>query len=232
MKLRNSLITAVFFSVGIAFAFAEAPVDEDTFRETTYTFDNFSPAENLNAYALSFLKTSENNASDSTLSEQNGSTETGSERNDYTIGYKNNGTSPSFHANSPSAAPDGNESLSLYDLSNSFYDSVTEEIGFTARGDRANPLVFSEVIAAAPNNSQMPNQEIFSLLSYDKNVFTNAQNWGQILSGGYYYPEEEEENLFILFGSMITVPFAILTLTLGVGFLLILFTSILNKENA
>lgn len=231
MKLRNSFITAVFFSAGITFAFAEAPVDEDTFRETTYTFESFSSADKLNAYALSFFQTSENNGGDSVQSEQNGITGTGSERNDYTIGYKNNGTSPSFHANSTSAAPDGNETLSLYDLSNSFYDSVTEEIGFTARGERENPLVFSDFIPSAPNDSQLPNQEIFSMLSYDKNVFTNAQNWGQILLGGYYYEPKEEENIFLLFGSMITVPFAILSFTLGIGFLLIIFTSIWNKEN-
>ena len=69
------------------------------------------------------------------------------------------------------------------------------------------------------------------MLSYDKNVFTNAQNWGQILLGGYYYEPKEEENIFLLFGSMITVPFAILSFTLGIGFLLIIFTSIWNKEN-
>ena len=232
MKLRNCFLSAVIFSVGTAFAFAEEPVDEDTFRETTYTFNSSSVAEGFNASTLSFCKTAETNASDATMSDNNGNDETWRERNDYTIGYKNNDISPLSQEDSNSAAPDKNESLRVYDFSLSFYDSVTDEIGFTARGDRENPLVFSDVIAEAPINSQLPNQEIFSLLSFDKNVFTNSQNWGQILTGGYYYEEEEEENAFLLFSSMITIPFAILSVSLGVGFLLIVFTSTRNKTNA
>ena len=155
MKLRNSFITAVFFSAGITFAFAEAPVDEDTFRETTYAFDRFSSADKLNAYALSFFQTSENNGGDSVQSEQNGITGTGSERNDYTIGYKNNGTSPSFHANSTSAAPDGNESLSQLVLrqrhgGNRLYRSRRK--GKPARFLRFHPISAKRFPIAEPGN--------------------------------------------------------------------------------
>ena len=231
MKLRNWFLTAVVFSVGVAFVPAEEPVDEDTFRETTYSLDNFSTAEGLNAYPLSFCKSAGNEEIDAAMFEHFSIAGTGSGRNDNGAGDKDDGTSPSFHEDSTSASPDGNELLRIYDLSASFYDSITEEIGFTARGERENPLVFSDAKPETPDNSQMPTPEIFSLLTFDKNVFTNEQNWGQILSGGYYFGEEEEESAFLLFSSMITIPFAILSVALSVGFLLILFTSILNKEN-
>lgn len=240
MKLRNWFLTAaVIFSVGIACVSAEEPVDEDTFRETTYTFDNFTTAEGAKANPLSFCKTPGNEAIDSNLFEHFGAAENGNGRNDVGTGSENGATSPSFqnsptpytHEDSTSAAPDENESLRIYDLSASFYDSITEDIGFTARGERENPLVFFDAKAETPDNSQLPTPEIFSLLTFNKNVFTNAQNWGQILSGGYYFGEKEEESAFLLFSSMIIIPFAILSVALSAGFLLILFTSILSKGN-
>ena len=231
MKLRNCFLTAVFFSVGIAFAIAEDAVDEDTFRETTYSFDNFTTAGSLKDYSLSFCKTAGDNTDGSISLETDGIAGTGSWRTDYTIDYKNNGISPASHADSTPAAPDPNESSRIYDLSVSFYDSVTEEIGFTAHGDVENPLVFSDVKPETPNNSQLPNQETFSLLSFDKKIFTSAHNWGQILSGGYYYEGEEEESAFLILSSMITIPFALLSVVLGTGFLLIMFTSTGNKAN-
>ena len=231
MKLRNYFLTAVFFSVGIASAFAEEAVDEDTFRETTYTFDNSIAGGGLNAYSLSFSKTAGNTPDDSTMFERDGATDTGSGRNDYSTDYKNDGISSTYHEDSASTAPDENKSLRVYDLSTSFYDAVTEEIGFTAHGDVKNPLVFSDVMVQAPNKSQLPNQETFSLLSFDKRMFTSAHNWGQILSGGYYYEGDEEENAFLLFSSMITIPFACLSITFGVGVLLIMYTSTGSKTN-
>ena len=224
MKLRNCFFTAVFFSVGITFALAEEPVDEDTFRETTYTFNNSTAANSLNADALTFWKSAGSEADNSTLFESNRIAGNGNGGNDYTIGYRNDVQSPSGHEVSTTAAPAGNESLRVYDFSKSFYDSVTEDIGFTARSDLDNPLDFSEVFVEAPTNTPLPTQETFSLLAFDRKVFTSAHNWGQILSGGYYY-EEEEENAFFQFSSMITIPFTILVITLALGFLLVLHTS-------
>ena len=120
MKLRNCFLTAVFFSVGIAFAFAEEAVDEDTFRETTYSFDTFSTAERFNTYTLSFSKTTGNKAGDSTRLESNGIDVTGSGGNDFAIGYKNDNGNRTFLENSNSAAPDQNDSRNVYDLSISF----------------------------------------------------------------------------------------------------------------
>jgi len=232
MILRNCFLTAALFAVGIVFAFAEEPIDEDTFRETTYSFDNSTAAEDLNTNSLSFSKTAGNEAGDSTLFEHIGVDETGNEPNDYTIGYTIGGITPVFHEDSESADPDENESLPIFDFSVSYYDSITDEIGFTARADVENPLVFSEVFAEAPNNSQLPNQETFALLFFDKQIFTSAHNWGQILSGGYYFGETEEESAFLSFSSMMTIPFAILSVGLSIGFLLIMFTSITgNKTN-
>ena len=230
MILRKCFPTAVFFSVGIAFAIAEEPVDEDMFRETTYTFDISGAAERFNTYNLSFSKTTGTKAGDATLLEANGFDEAGSGRNDYTTGHENDGGSLTFQEDSASVAPDRNELRNIYDLSVSSYDSIPEGIGFIAHKDVDNPLVFTDIIAEAPNNFQLPNQETISLLSFDRNVFTRARNWGQILSG-YYYEVGKKENELVLFGSMITIPFACLTVALGVGFLLIMFTSIGNKTN-
>lgn len=232
MMLRNCFLTVVLFSAGIAFAFAEEPIDEDTFRETTYSFDSSAATERLNTSKLSFRKTAGNEAGDSARFEHDIIAGTGSGQSDYTIEEIKKSISPAFHEDSTSAATDANKSLRVYDLSTSFHDSIPEEIGFIARSDVDNPLVFSEVFVEAPNNSQLPNQETFSLLAFDKKVFTSANNWGQILSGGYYYEGEEEESAFLLFSSMITIPFAILSITLGIGFLLIMYTSITgNKTN-
>ena len=231
MKLRNCFLTAVFFSVGIAFAIAEETVDEDTFRETTYTFDNSSTAERFNAYNLSFSKSARNKAADSTRLESNGVDETGSGGNAYAIGYKNDDANLISEGNSDTTAPDKNNSPNVYDLSISFYDSIPEEIGITARADVENPLVFTDIIAEAPNNIQLPPQETFALLFFDKNVFTSAHNWGQILSESYYYNVVEEDNAFVLFGSMITIPFACLSVTLALGYLLIIYTSGGHKTN-
>ncbi len=231
MKLRNCFLTAVFFSVGMAFAIAEEAVDEDTFWETTYTLDRSGAAETINAYTLSFSKTTWNKTGDSTQLAPNGIDEPRNGRNDYTTGYKNDGADMAFQGDSDSDAPDPNESRNIYNLSNSFYDSIPEEIGFTARDDVENPLVFTDIIAEEPNDMQLPNQETFSLLFFDKNMFTSAHNWGQILSESYYYDGGGKENVFVSFSSVITVVFACLSVMFGMGFLLILFT-VIGKINA
>lgn len=220
MKLRNwSLTAAVVFFVGIAFAVAEEPADEDTFRETTYTYDTslVPDLEGSSDFPLSFYKTAGNGADDATLFEQ--------------IGIAGSGRSDESAASATSRTSGEDMSLRVFDLSSSFSGSVTEEIGFTARSDRGNPLVFSEVIAESPNKSQSAGNETYSLLTFDKKAFTNARNWGQIISGGSNFNDGEEEGFLVFFSSIVTIPFAILSFSICIGFLLIMFTTSGKKSN-
>lgn len=253
MKLRNIFFAAVFLSVGIAFAVAEEPADEDTLRETTYTFGNSVADEAEETYPLSFNKIAENESGDMPLFECNGLAGTG--RNDYTVDYNHDGMSPTFQEPSTPAkaqappSPAGRslsndntaaqttspdlgkrKSLPVYDFSVSFYDSITDRIGFTALEGRGNPLVFSEVIATETDSPQMPDNKVYSFLSFEKKLFTNEQNGAKILPGGSNIGNKTEENAFFTFSSTIAVPFAALSLILCVGFLIVVFTSSKKKD--
>ena len=255
MKLRSLFLCAVFISAGIAFALAEEPASENTLRECTYFLGNPTAAEDSNTATLSFYNTAEKGIIDLPPIERNGFAGTG--RNDYAIEYKNESTGPAVHDASVSAAreslppaenilsngdtttaptasrsSDDPQSLYVYDFSSSFYDSVTGKIGFTARNGKENPLVFSEVIAETADSSQLPEKETYSFLAFVKNVFTNAQSGEQIIFDSSYLKKEEEENAAVSFISVIAAPFSLLSVSLCIGLLIILFTSTGKKENA
>ena len=253
MKLRKSFYVAVFFSVGIALAFAEEPADENTFKETTYSDGNPIASEGTKTYPLSFYNTAENGTGDIAPFDI---AEIGDGRNDYAIDYINNNEGPTPHETSNSVTPqdplpqvnNGNTNSAtatpttsriydkddshIYDLSISFHDSITDRIGFTAQDDRGTPLFFSEVIPDTTDDSQFSDNKINSFLSFEKNVFTKAQSGTQIISKHYYIGSEKKEDVIILFSTMLAIPFALLCFALCAGFLLVIFTTMKENENA
>ena len=123
------------------------------------------------------------------------------------------------------------ESLLFYDFSLPFQDGVMEKVGFAARDDRKNPLVFYEVIAEAPESVQMTEKETYTFLSFDKKAFTNARNWGHVIFGGSQIDEEKESIVFVIFSSTIMIPVTILSISLSIGLFVVFFTSTGKKEN-
>ena len=97
MKHRNVFLFAVIFSAGIASAVAEEPADENMRRETTYLFGS-SVTEGTSIYTPSFsYRTAGDNADETLLSEHSGLAGTESGRDDYSAGYKNDGTNKKKH---------------------------------------------------------------------------------------------------------------------------------------
>lgn len=254
MNLRSVLLPAVSFSLGIAFALAEEPADENTRRETTYLFGDVTNTEGTSTYARFFFDSAENDTSNMTRFEDNGSAGIESGRNDYSAGYRKNDVIPRIHAASfsgdsrslshaenesakngtaPQAAlPDsGNgEALRWYDFSVSFDDSVSEEIGLTRRKDGNTPLFPFEGIAEPPVISRLSNNA-YSFLAFEKNTFTAEQNRAQLLSGNSYTDNSEEETIFDLISTVISIPFAMISVAVCSGLILVAFTSTGKKTN-
>lgn len=228
MKLRKTFYAAVFFSVGIAFALAEEPVVEDTFTETTYSSGYPVATDATKTYPLFFYNTAGNESGNVLPFDI---AEMGGGGNDYAVDYKNDGTGLT-----PQPATSGidgkDESQRIYDLSVSFYDSITDKIGFTAQDDRGNPLYFAEIIPESTDESQISDNELNSFLSFDKKVFTNSRSGAQAISKYYYIGTEKEEDPIILLSTMLAIPFALLCFTLCAGLLLIVFTTMKEDENA
>ena len=137
MKRRNVFLFAVIFSAGIASAVAEEPADESARRETIYFFGSSAVPEGTKIYTPSFVyDTAEDSADGSIVFELNVSPGTESVRDDYSSGYKNDGTNKKHEASAAadppeksevseaetsgtatSRASDGNEMLHVYDFS-------------------------------------------------------------------------------------------------------------------
>ena len=258
MKLRNVFSFAVIFFAGIAFAVAEEPADENMRRETTYLFGRSVVTEGTKIYTPSFVySTAENNGDDTTQFERSGFTGNESGRDDYSAGYRNDGINkkrneaesadrqeqePEFSeedepekdetaAPETSSTSDGNETLHIYEFSVPFDDRVTETIGFTGGDGVDNPLVFAEVIPKLPDNSQLSDDGSYLFLSFEKNAFTNDENAAKILTGDSYDDEGEEESVFDIISKSFTIPFALLSIVVCGGLILVMFTSTGKKTN-
>ena len=121
--------------------------------------------------------------------------------------------------------------LHVYDFSVPFDDKVTETIGFTNRDGRENPLVFHEVIPETTDISLLSDDGSYLFLSFIKNTFTNDQNGGKVLTGDSYLDEGAKESIFDIISSLFTIPFALLSIAVCAGTLLIMFTSTGKKAN-
>ena len=251
MKRRNVFLFAVIFSAGIASAVAEEPADESARRETIYFFGSSAVPEGTKIYTPSFVyDTAEDSADDSIVFEFNVSHGTKSVRDDYSSGYKNDGTNKKHEASAAadppeksefsevetsvpaaSRASDGNEMLHVYDFSVLFDSSVTETIGFTGRDGRDDPLYLAELSLMTPDNILLSENGSFSFLSFEKNAFTKDQTGAKILVGDSYRDDTVEETIFEIFSSMFTIPFTLLSLAICGGSILILFTSSGKKAN-
>jgi len=258
MNLRNALLHAVCFSLGIAFAAAEEPADENTRRETTYLFGEVTATEGTSTYARYFFASAENDASDmSRFDYDNGSAGIESDRNEYSDGYKKEDVIPRIHAASYSGdtrspqlsaesesattgtasqaasrgpAKDGEDALRVYDFSVSFDDSVSEAIGFTESNDRNKPVFFFESTAEQPDNPLM-SDNAYTFLTFEKNTFTIEQNRVQLLSGNSYTDNDEKETIFDIISTLISIPFAMVSVAVCLGLILVAFTSTGKKTN-
>ena len=254
MNLRNVLFPAVFFSLGIAFAVAEEPADENTRRETTYLFGDVTTAEGTSTYARFFYDSAEYDASDMTRF-GDGSARSENGRNDYSDGYKKDDIIPRIHAASYSGdappprppaesdsatnatAPqtassdsDGSKALRFYDFSISFDDCVSEEIGLTRRNDGDEPLFPFEVVVKPPDISLL-SDNAYSFFAFEKNTFTAEQNRAQLLSGNSYTKNDNEESIFDIISSLFSIPFALVSIAVCSGLILVGFTSAGKNSN-
>lgn len=255
MNLRNVFLSAVIFSVGIASAVAEEPADENTRRETTYLFGD-SAAEGTSSYTR-FLDFAENDPADAMLFEHSGSNGSESGLSDYSVGYTKGDIYLKRHeASTPADSRDPLLSaekdpakdetaqqaasrlsdedivaLHFYDLSVSFADSVSETIGFTGRDNRNNPLVFFEVAAETPDNLLLSDNGSYKFLSFEKNAFSEESNRAKLLSGNTLADYDDEENIFDIISSLLSIPFALVSIALCSGLMLVMFTSTGKKTN-
>lgn len=256
MNLRSVFSHAVVFSLGIAFAVAEEPADENTRRETTYLFGDVKDTEGTSTYARFFYDSAENDTSDMTRFQYDGTAGIESGRNDYSAGYKKSDVIPRIREASfsgetrpplppeesesetdetaPQAAasyePDNGEPLRVYDFSISFDDSVPEEIGFTRNKDGNSPVFPFEGIAEPTDNSRL-SDNAYTFLAFEKNAFTAEQNRAQLLSGNSYTDNDDEKTIFDLISSVISIPFAMISVAVCSGLILVAFTSTGKKTN-
>ena len=120
---------------------------------------------------------------------------------------------------------------SIYDLSIPFGESIPEEIGFTGPDDSDDEyeLSFLEDRFKEPKDSQLSDNGPYSSLVFSKKAFLNSPNSAQILFGGAY--KESFKKKDDAAGISFSTPVALFFFTLGVGIILVIFTSMEKNEN-
>jgi len=240
------LVATIFFLVGICFAVAEEPADEDARRETTYTFVNPSTANVqalLNQY---FFNTPRDIPLTITLPRYRGVAEIESLWSFYSVGYQfddlknlfdetlrpgsaqtgrtvdGRGVEAAGQAN-PSASPTGNEPR-VYDLSCSFANSVTYNIGLAGRDDYDVFFRFRAADADAADDSLSSDDGTASILKFEKTLSNNGENGPRIMSGGSYGNDISEGDGY--YGTPLSTPLTMLLLLIGFFIVVVMYTTV------
>lgn len=252
MRFRIFFPAAAFFlAFGFAFAFAIEPSDEKDRRETIYPFRSPASAESSNTFARYFSDYAGNSILTIRLFPYKSITEPESAWSFYSarqfFDSSINNTSdegaplsdarmPQSESAAETTAPTSNRiagevSPPVYDFSIPFNERITEEIGYT--GPRGNDdeyeLGFLIDEFKEPKDSQLSDNGLFSSLVFQKKASLNNPNSAHILFGGDYDKKfrKTDDSADISFST----PFALFFFTLGVGIVMVMFTSTGKREN-
>ena len=257
MRFRILFPAAVLFlAFGVAFTFAVEPADEKDHRETIYPFRYPASTESNNIFSQYFFDNAGNNTLTIRLFPYKSITDPENAWRYYTAGqffdYSTNNTpdegaslsdaripqsdTGSIPATASTTAPTANgiadeNTLPVYDFSIPFDERITEEIGFTEPSDNDDEyeLSFLKDEFMEPKDSQLSNNGLFSSLVFQKKAFPNSPNNAHILFGGAYDKKfrEKDDSAGISFST----PLALFFFMLGLGIVLVIFTSIGKNED-
>ena len=229
MKLRSyHLAAALFLFAGIAFAVALEPADEDSRRETIYTFHSPIATESRKTFERLFYDTARKEDLTIKLLQYSSIAETESVWGSYSTEDHNGGGNTGS-----AAAPDsdgrvaGEDGFHVYDLAAPFGDRITEDIGFTGRRGGEYELNFGEAETREPEQYQLPENGASGILVFDKSFFLANENKAQILFGDPYAGDFNDNDVVAL---PLALPIALLFLAIGAGIVLIIFTTIDDKK--
>ena len=201
MKLRSIFSAATLcLSVGIAFAVAEEPADEDSRRELIYSFgEAAASAKEDNTMAKALLQYA--GASDP----ENGWPDT--------VAYQNDGSTET-----------DDDAFRDYDFSIPYDESMTEKIGIVGLMDDNGELISATSSTTATDNSPL-DKASDSILFFEKKAYRNAPDLTKITFESSisedYEGKKEEESLIV----PLAAPISLLILIIGFGVILVTYTS-------
>jgi len=209
MKLRSLFPIAIFFlSAGIDFSVAGEPADEESRRETIYSFGIPSAAESKNIFSGYFFDSAGNSTRAVKLLQYKSIAETESIWSRYSTDDTDNG-------------------LRAYDLSVSL-DSIPEKIGFTGRNGNEYDFGFQEIGTEEPDDRQSPDNESNTTLVFEKTISIRKSNRAEILFEDSYISNLKYNNKAP--DTSFAIPIALFFCSLAIGVILITFTSVENKK--
>ena len=253
MRACNILLAAaLFLFVGIVFADAEEPAEEDTRRDTIYSSGSPAVAKGNSFFTQYFYNPERKKALSIKLPRYNGIAKTESIWIYYYSGEDID--------NSANAAPDdalppsgprmiqpgeggsladagaggvntkhADDEHGIYDLTVPFDHSVADGTDFAGAGESDTVLDFHEFKAGTSNELQSSEKKgVRLVLVFVEKAFYNSQNRARILSGITYVGDFEDEDKYAT--SPLSVPLALFFVALGVGILLVMYTTVGNKK--
>ena len=254
MKSCNILLAAaLFLFVGIVFADAEEPADEDTRRDTIYSSGSPAAVKGNSFFTQYFYNPERKKALSIKLPRYNGIAKT---ENIWTYYYSGEDID-----NGANAAPDdalhpsgsrtiqpgegvladagaggvnkkhADDERGIYDLTVPFDHSLADGADFAGAGESDTVLDFHEFKTEASDELQSSEKSgVYPILVFVEKAFYNSQNRARILSGITYVGDFEDEDKYTT--SPLSVPLALFFVALGVGILLVMYTTVgIKKKN-
>jgi len=243
---------ALFLFVGIVFADAEEPADEDMRRDTIYSSVNPAAVKGNSFFTQYFYNPERKKALSIKLPRYNGIAKT---ENIWTYYYSGEDIDKGANAAPDDALhPSGSrtnqpgeggfladsgaggvnlkhadDERGIYDLTVPFDPSVAAGADFAGAGESDTVLDFHEFKAGTSNELQSSEKKGARLvLVFVEKAFYNSQNRARILSGITYVGDFEDEDEFA--PSPLSAPLALFFVALGVGILLVMYTTVGNNK--